>query len=121
VQNEPIRTFHHRCRQRFYKLGDITLEGVKNSSKGSGATPAGSLVRPHGTSTIKYSLHSSASAQMETRGLLSRISVRGTLTDVHNKNTHTQVEASNSTLYPVTRTVLDSHGLEDGKNVLRID
>jgi len=58
---------------------------------------------------------------METRGLLSRISVRGTLTDVHDKNAHTQVEASDSTLYLVTRTVLDGHSLEQGKSVLRID
>ena len=118
MQDGPIRTFHHRCRQRFCKLGDITLEGVKNSSNGSGATAAGSLARPHGTSAIKYSLHSSASAQMETWGLLSRISVRGTLNDVHKKNTCTQVEASNSTLYLVTRTVLDDRSLEDGKGVL---
>jgi len=58
---------------------------------------------------------------METRGLLSRVSVRGTLTDVYDENTRTQVEASSSTLYLVTRTVLDGHGLEHGKSVLRID
>jgi len=98
AQNELIRTFHHWCRQRFCELGDITLEGVKNSSKGSGATPAGSLARPHGNPTKEYSLHSSASAQMETRGLLSRVSVRGILTDAYNKITHTQIEAPNSTL-----------------------
>jgi len=46
-------TFHHRCQERLCKLGDITLEGVKDSSKGSGATPVGSLARPHGTSTTK--------------------------------------------------------------------
>jgi len=51
AQNVRIRTFHHWCRQRFYELGNITLEGVKNSSKGSGATPAGSLARPHGERT----------------------------------------------------------------------
>jgi len=58
---------------------------------------------------------------METQGLLSRISVRGTLTDVHDENARTQVGASNSTLYPVTRTVLDGHSLEQEKSVLRID
>jgi len=104
-------------RELFHKLGIIALKGVKNSSKDSGATPAGSLAHPHGNSTTKYSLHSSASAQMETRGLLSRLSVRGTLTDVHDENTHTQVEASNSTLYPVIRTVLHGHSLEHGKSV----
>ena len=79
------------------KLGNITLEGVKNSSKGSGATPTGSLARQHGNTTKEYSLHSSASAQMETRGLLSRVSVRGTLTDAHNEIIYTQIEALNST------------------------
>jgi len=119
--DKPIRTFHHRCRQRFCTLGDITLEGVKNSSKGSGATPAGSLACPHRTLTMKYSLHSSVSAEMETRGLLSRISVRGTPADVHVGIIHTQFEASYSTLCPVTRTVIDDRSLEDGKGVKRID
>ena len=45
--------------------------------------------------------------------------MRGTLTDVYNENTRTQVEASNSTLYPVIRTVLDSPGLEHGKRLER--
>jgi len=54
---------------------------------------------------------------METRGLLSRVSVRGTLTDVHDKIARTPVEASNSTLYPVTRTVIDDRSLKDGKGV----
>ena len=58
---------------------------------------------------------------METRGLLSRISVRGILTDVHNEIARTQVEAPNSTLYPVTRMVVDDRSLEDGKGVERID
>jgi len=58
---------------------------------------------------------------METRGLLSRISVRGTPADVYDENTRTQVEASNSTLYPVIHTALDGHSLEHGKSVLRID
>jgi len=58
---------------------------------------------------------------METQGLLSRVSVRGTLTDVHNEIAHTQVEVSNSTFYPVTRTVIDDRSLEDGKGIERID
>jgi hypothetical protein len=95
---KPIRTFHHWCRQCLYKLGKITLEGVKYSLEGSGATPAGSLARPHGNSTAKQSLHSSASAQMEARGLLSRVSVRGTLSDAHYEIARTQVETLNSTL-----------------------
>jgi len=90
----------------------VTLKGVKNSSKGSGATPAGSLACPHGNSTLKCSLHSSASARTEPRRLLLRISVRGTLTDMHVENIHTQVEAPNSTPCLVIRTVLDDCGLE---------
>ena len=58
---------------------------------------------------------------METRGLLSRISVRGILTDMHDEIECTQVEASNSTLYLVTRTVIDNRSLEGGKGVERID
>jgi len=112
---------HGGNRERLHRPGNKTLEGVQNSSKGSGATPAGSLACPHGNPTIKYSLHSSASAQMEARGLLSRISVRGTLTDAHIENIRTQVEASNSTPYPVMRTVLDDHSLEHGKSILRIN
>jgi len=112
---------HDGYRERFHRPGNITLEGVKNSSKGSGATPVGSLVRPHGNPTIKYSLHSCASARIEARGLLSRISVRGTLTDVHIENISTQVEASNSMPYTVIRTVLDDRNLEHGKSVLRIN
>ena len=53
--------------------------------------------------------------------LLSRISVRGTPTDVHVGIIHTQFEASYSTLYPVTRTVIDDRSLEDRKDVERID
>jgi len=58
---------------------------------------------------------------METRGLLSRVSVRGTLTDAHNEITHTQVEALNSTLLSVIRIVIDSRSLEDVKGVERIN
>ena len=61
-----------------------------------------------------------ASAQMETRGLLSRISVRSTPTDVHVRIIHTQFEASYSTLCPVTHTVIDDLSLEDRKGVERI-
>jgi len=39
-------TYHDEHQEHFHRLGNITLEGVKNSSKGSGATPAGSLARP---------------------------------------------------------------------------
>ena len=58
---------------------------------------------------------------METRGLLSRISVWGTPTDVHVEIIRTQIKASNSTPYPVGRTVIDDRCLEDGKGVERID
>jgi len=58
---------------------------------------------------------------METWGLLSRRSVRGTPTDVNDENIGTQVEVSHSTPYPVVRMVLDDCSLEDGKGVLRID
>jgi len=58
---------------------------------------------------------------METRGLLSRVSVRGTPTDVHDEIARTQVEASDSTLHPVTRTVINDRSLEDEKGVERID
>ena len=58
---------------------------------------------------------------MEARGLLSRISVRGILTDVHNEIARTQVKAPYSTYYPVTRMVIDDRSLEDGKGVERID
>jgi len=81
--------FHNGHRERFHRLGNITLEGVKKSSKGSGATPAGSLARPHRNSTNKKSLYPSASARIEARGLLSRRSVRGTLTDAHDESTRT--------------------------------
>ena len=82
-------TYHDEHQERFRRLGNITLEGVKNSSKGSGATPAGSLAQPHGNSTNKKSLYPSASARIETQELLSRVSLRGTLTDAHDKSTHT--------------------------------
>ena len=58
---------------------------------------------------------------METPGLLSRISVRGTQTDVNVENIRMQIEVSNSTPYQVVRTVLDDRSLEDGKGILRID
>ena len=111
-------------RRTLRALPQIRQYNPRRSQKllqGLGATPVGSLARPHGNSTLKCSLHSSASARMETRGLLSRISVRGTLTDMHIENIRTQVEASNSTPCLVIRTVLDDCGLEHGKSVLRID
>jgi len=58
---------------------------------------------------------------METRGLLSRVSVRGTLTDAHNEITRTQVEALNSTPWSYKCTVVDDRGLEDGNGIERID
>jgi len=97
------------------------LKESKTPPRTWGLPPRGRSRAPTETRPQKYSLHLSTSAQMETRGLLSRISVRGTLTDVHDKNIRTQVEASNSTPYPVRRTVLDGHSLEHGKSVLRID
>jgi len=45
---------------------------------------------------------------------VSRISVRGTLTDMHVENIRTQVEAPNSTPCLVIRTVLNDCGLEHG-------
>ena len=52
---------------------------------------------------------------------LSRVSVRGVLTNIHNKIARTEVEAPNSTLYTFTRTIVDGRDLEDGKGVERID
>ena len=57
------------------------------------------------------------SPTLYTHRILSRILVRGTLTGVHDEIARTKVEASNSTLYPVTRTVLDDRNLKDGKGV----
>jgi hypothetical protein len=59
---KPIRTFHHWCRQCLCKLGKITLKGVKYSLEDSGATPAGSLARPRGTSTEKTKVSTRAPA-----------------------------------------------------------
>ena len=111
-------TFHDEHQERFRRLGNITLEGVKNSSKGSGATPEGSLARPHGTS--KKRLYPSASARTETRGLLSRVSARGTLTNAHDESTHTKLR-SPTRRPPVARTIINVHSLEHGKSVVRID
>jgi len=52
---------------------------------------------------------------METRGLLSRISVRGILTDAHNEI------ALNSTFQSIARTAIDDCGLEYGEDVEQID
>jgi len=48
---------------------------------------------------------------------LSRISVRGIPTDVHNEIIRTKVEIPNSTLYTIMRIVIDDPSLEDGKGV----
>ena len=58
---------------------------------------------------------------METQGLLSRVSVRGTLTDTHNEITRTQVEALNLTPWSYMCVVVDDRSLEDGNGVERID
>ena len=52
---------------------------------------------------------------------LSRVSVRGTLTNVHNEITRAQVEALNSTPWSYMCAVVDDRSLEDGKGVERID
>ena len=52
---------------------------------------------------------------------LSRVSVRGILIVTHDEITRTQVEALNSTLWLLTRTVPDNHSPEDRKGVERID
>ena len=113
-------TFHDEHQEHFHRLGNITLKGVKKSSNGSGATPAGSLARPHGTSTNKKSLYPSASARIETRGLLSRVSARGTLTNAHDESTRTK-SRSPTRRPPVARTVINVHSLKHGKSVVRID
>jgi len=43
------------------------------------------------------------------------------LTDVHNEIARTQIEAPNSTLYPITRINVNDRSLEDGQEVERID
>jgi len=58
---------------------------------------------------------------METRGLLSRVSVRGILTDAHNEISHTQIDALNSMLYSAICTFIYDRSLEDRKGVERID
>jgi len=58
---------------------------------------------------------------METRGLLSRVSVRGTLIDAHNEIIRTQVEALNSTLWSYVCKAIDGRNLEGGNGIERID
>ena len=58
---------------------------------------------------------------METRGLLSRVSVRGTLTDAHYEIARTQVEVLSSTLWSYVCTAIDGRNLEDVNSVERID
>ena len=52
---------------------------------------------------------------------MSRVSVRGTLTDAHNEITRTQVEVLDSTLWSYMCAVVDNRSLEDGDGVERID
>ena len=78
--------------QALLQIGQHNPRRSQNSSKGSGAPPARSLACPHGISTNKKSLYSSARARIDTRGLLSRVSVRGTLTDAHDESTRTQIK-----------------------------
>jgi hypothetical protein len=52
--------------------------------------------------------------------MLSRVLLRGTLTDAHNEITRTQVEALNSTLWSYMCAVVDDRSLEDGNSVERI-
>ena len=52
--------------------------------------------------------------------LLSKVSIRDTLTDAHDERTRMPVEASDS-MPPVTQTVIDVQSLEHGKGVIRID
>jgi len=58
---------------------------------------------------------------MASAWIVSRISVRGTSTDVHVEIIPTRIEASNSMPSPVARTVIDDRGLEDGKGVERVN
>ena len=52
---------------------------------------------------------------------VSRVSIRGTLTDAHNKTIRTQDEALDSTLWPYIYAAIDVRSLEDGNSVERID
>jgi len=52
---------------------------------------------------------------------LSRVSVRGTLTDAHYEIVRTQVEALDSTIWPYVCAATDGRNLEDGNSVERID
>jgi len=58
---------------------------------------------------------------METRGLLSRVSIRGTLTNARNETIRTQDEALDLTLWPCIYAAIDGRSLEDGNGVERID
>jgi len=101
------------------RKGDISLEGVEDSSKGSGATPAGVARATPRKLNRRKSLYSSASTRAKTRGLLSRVSIRGTPTNVH-KRTHMQIEVLDSTPPPDTRLPkrAANHSLEHGKRVV---
>ena len=76
-------------------------------------------------STPKHSTPSSKLALLwrwrrAIRRKVSRVLVRGTLTDAHNEITRTQVEAFNSTLWSYMCAVVDDRSLEDGNSVERI-
>ena len=90
-------------------------------SRARGLPPRGRSRAPTETRPKSKSLHSSASAQMDTRGLLSRVSIRGTLTDARNETIRTQDEGLDSTLWPYTCAAINGRSLEDGNNIERID
>ena len=52
---------------------------------------------------------------------MSRVSIRGTLTDAHNEIIRTQVEALNSTLWSYICAAIDDRSLEDRNGAERID
>ena len=52
---------------------------------------------------------------------VSRVSIRGTLTDAHNEIIRMQVEVLNSTLWSYICAAIDGRSLEDGNDVERID
>jgi len=105
TDRSPKPLFHDRQRSEKGEIesasirkGNITLEGVKDSSKGSGATPTRVARATPQKLDRRESLYSSTSARIETQGLLSRVSIRDTLTDAHNQKTRVQIEAPDSTL-----------------------
>ena len=59
--------------------------------------------------------------QRVTGCLVSRVSIRGTLTDACNETIRTQDETLDSTLWPYTCAAIDGRSLEDRNSVERID